>query len=81
MRHDASLEILFEFKQAIVVHILDHIHEWRRRRSICKLDTTPQKILYWFLKSLVPIIAKDVATTMPQTKDEAITKAQQLELI
>jgi hypothetical protein len=37
--------------------------------------------LDWFLKSLVPVIVKDVTTTMPQNKDEAITKAQQFDLI
>lgn len=30
----------------------------------------------WFLKSLLPPIAKDVAMTMPRTKEEAIQKAQ-----
>jgi hypothetical protein len=59
----------------------DHIHEWHRRRSLCKIETTLELLLYWFLKSLFPLIAKDVATTMPQTKEEAITKAQHFDLI
>jgi hypothetical protein len=54
---------------------MDQNHEWRRRQSMCKLDTTQHRKIDWFLKSLVPIIAKDVATTMPQTKEKSITKA------
>jgi hypothetical protein len=35
----------------------------------------------WFLKSLLPPIAKDVAMTMPSVEEEAIQKAQQYDLI
>jgi hypothetical protein len=41
VRHDISLEFLLEFKQTIFVHIIDHIHKWDGRRSICKADTPP----------------------------------------
>jgi hypothetical protein len=36
VRHENGLEILFEFKQTSSTHIVDHIHEWCRRRSVCK---------------------------------------------
>jgi hypothetical protein len=58
MRHDTCLDILSKFQETLTIHIAYHIHEWRRRRSICKVDTTRQKQLDWFLKSLVPLLAK-----------------------
>jgi hypothetical protein len=36
VRHDIGLELLSECKQTLAMHISDHIHEWRRRRSLCK---------------------------------------------
>ena len=35
----------------------------------------------WFLKTLLPPIAKDVASEHPQSEEEAILKAQQYDLI
>ena len=37
--------------------------------------------LDWFLKTLLPPIAKDVASERPQSKEEAILKTQQFDLI
>ena len=56
--------------------ISDHIHEWRWQRSLCKEETTKEQRLDWFLQSLVSILAKDVASIFPQSKEEAINKAQ-----
>jgi hypothetical protein len=81
IRHDNGLELLSEFKQTSATHIADHIHEWRRRRGLCKAETTKQQCLDWFLRSLVPLLAKDVASTFPQSEEEAISKAQQYDLI
>lgn len=38
-------------------------------------------LMEWFLKSLLPLIAKDVSLTLPHVGDEAILKAQHFELI
>jgi hypothetical protein len=81
VRHDIGLEILSEFKQATSIHITDHIHEWHRRRSLCKVERTKEQRLDLFLKSVVPMIAKDVASTFPQSEEEAIIKDQQFDLI
>jgi hypothetical protein len=81
VRHDTWLRTSLEFKKTTAVHITDHIHEWRRRRSLCKAETTKEKCLDWFLKSLVFVISKDVASTFPQSEEEAINKAQQFDLI
>jgi hypothetical protein len=74
--HDTCLEILYEFKQIIAIHIADHNHEWYRQCSLCKEETTKEQHLDWFLKSLVFVISKDVASTFPQSEEEAINKAQ-----
>jgi len=81
IRHDIGSEILSECNQNTTMHISGHIHEWHICCNLCKVDTTPQQRLDWFLRSLVPTLAKDVAMTLPQTKDEAINKAQQFDLI
>jgi hypothetical protein len=81
VRHDTVLELLSECKQTSTMHIADHIHEWRRRRSLCKAETTKEQRLDWFLNSLVSILAKDVASTFPQSEEEAINKAQQFDVI
>ena len=79
--HYNGIELLFEFKKPSATHITDHIHEWRQRCGLCKEETTKQQCLNWFLRSLVPLLAKDVASTFPQSEEEAISKAQQYNLI
>jgi hypothetical protein len=37
---DNGLELLSDFKQTSTTDIDDHIHQWRRRRSLCKDETT-----------------------------------------
>ena len=41
----------------------------------------PEFLLEWFLKSLLPYIAKDVFTSGVQNEDQVIFRAQQLDLI
>ena len=55
---------------------MDHIHEWHHRYSQCKIQLYDRIFLDWFLKTLPPSIAKDVASKHPQTKEEAILKIQ-----
>jgi hypothetical protein len=38
IRYDTGTEILTSFKQTKDTHISDHIHEWRRRRRLIKLE-------------------------------------------
>jgi hypothetical protein len=81
VRHDTGLEILFEFKQTMTFHIIDHIHEWCRQPSFCQAETTKEQCLDWFLKLLAYVIAKDVASIFPELEEEAIRKAQQFDFI
>jgi hypothetical protein len=62
IHHDNGIELLSNFKQTSATHIADHIHEWHRRRSLCKEETTKQQFLDWFLRSLVSLLSKDVAS-------------------
>ena len=48
---------------------------------MCKIQLDDSIFLDWFLKILLPPIAKDVASECPQSKEEAILKAQQFDLI
>jgi hypothetical protein len=62
-------------------HISDHIKEWHKRKRLIKSYIPPEFLLEWFLKSLLPYISKDVSTSRVTSEEEAIFKAQQLDLI
>ena len=81
VRPDNGLKLLSEFKQTLATHIFDHIHEWNWRRGLCKEENTKQQCLDWFFRSLVPLLAKYVASTFPQNEEVAISKTQQYDLI
>jgi hypothetical protein len=81
VRYDAGTELLANFSQTKADHISDHIREWRRRKSLIKVPVPPAFLLEWFLKSLVPQLSKDVATSGVFSEEDAIMRAQQLELI
>ena len=76
IRYDEGVEILLSFRQNTVTHINDHIHEWWQCRSLCKIQLDDRIFLYWFLKTLLPPIAKDAASELLQIKEESILKAQ-----
>jgi hypothetical protein len=81
MRYDADTELLANFKKTKVDHISDHIREWRCQKSLIKVPVPPAFLLEWFLKSLVPQLSKDVATSRVFYEEDAIMRVQQLELI
>jgi hypothetical protein len=81
VRYDAGTELLANFEQTTTDHISDHIREWRRRKSLIKVPVPPAFLLEWFLKSLVPQLSKDVATSRVFSEEDAIMRAQQFELI
>ena len=81
VKYDKGVEILLSFRQHTVTHITDRIHEWWQHRSLCKIQLDDRIFLDWFLKTLLPPIAKDVASECPQYEEEAILKAQQFDLI
>lgn len=81
IRYDAGTELLGTFRQDKATHISDHIQEWRRRKRLIKAKIPPEYRLEWFLKSLQPEISKDVSMSGVYSEEQAIFRAQQLELI
>ena len=75
VRYNVDTEPLLTFRQDKETHILDHIQEWRRRKRLIKAYIPPEFLLEWFLKSLLPYIAKDVSTSRVQNEEQAIFKA------
>ena len=59
----------------------DHIQEWSRLKRFIKSFIPLEFLLEWFLKSLLPYIAKDVSTSGVQNEEQAIFRAQELDLI
>jgi hypothetical protein len=79
--YDTGTEILTSFKQTKGTHISDHIHEWRRRRRLIKLELPDQLLAEWFTKSFVNEIGKDIAMGGVVTEEQAISRAQYLDLV
>jgi hypothetical protein len=81
IRYDTGTEILTSFKQTKGTHISDHIHEWRWRRRLIKLELPDQLLAEWFTKSFVNKIGKDIAMGGVVTEEQAISRAQYLDLV
>jgi hypothetical protein len=81
IRYDTGTEILTSFKQTKGTHIFDHIHEWRRRRCLIKLELPDQLLAEWLTKSFVNEIGKDISMGGIVTEDQAISCAQYLDLV
>jgi hypothetical protein len=72
---------LSSFKQTKATHISDHIHEWRRRRCLIKLELPDQLLVEWFTKSFVNDTARDIAMGGVVTEEQEISRAQYLNLV
>jgi hypothetical protein len=81
IRYETGIEILSSFKQSKATHISDHIHEWRRRRCLIKLELPNQLLAEWFTKSFVNNIGHDITMGGVVTEEQAISHAQYLDLI
>jgi hypothetical protein len=79
--YDVGIELLSTLHQDTTTHISDHIQEWRRQKRLINTSIPLTFLLEWLLKSLQPPISKDVSTSGVTTEEEAIFKAQQLDLI
>ena len=81
VHYDVGTELLSTFRQDKATHISDHIQEWRRWKRLIKSFIPPEFLLEWFLKSLLSYIVKDVSTSRVQNEEQAIFRAQKLDLI
>ena len=61
IHYETGTKILSSFKQNKATHISNHIHEWRRRRHLIKLELPDQLLVEWFTKSFVNDIIHDIA--------------------
>ena len=81
VRYETSIELPTSLWQSTSTHILDHIHEWIRRWRLIESTIPNQLLVDWFTKSLLPLIARDVAMGGDVTKEQAINRAQYLDLV
>ena len=58
-----------------------HIKEWRRCKRLIKSNIPRELLLECFVKYLFPYISKDVSTSSMTSKEEAILRAQHMDLI
>ena len=70
--YDASTKLLSKFWQDKATHISDHIQEWHRRKRLIKGNIPHKFLLEWFLKSLLPYIAKDVSKSRVMNEEHDI---------
>jgi hypothetical protein len=76
IRYKIGTELLTSLHQTNSVHISDHIHEWRRRRRMIKAVIPDMLLAEWFIKSLLPPIAHNVAMGGVVIEEQAISQAQ-----
>ena len=81
VHYDVGTEILSTFWQDKATHISDHIQEWHRWKRLITAFIPPELLLEWFLKLLLPYIAKDVSTFGVQNEEQVIFRVQELDLI
>ena len=74
-------ELLTSLRKSTYTHISNHIHEWRRRRSLIKEEIPDQFLADWFVKSLLPTVCRDGAMLESMTKEKLIQSAIQMDLI
>ena len=79
--YDTCTELLTSRRKSTSTHISDHIHEWRRHRSLIKEKILDQFLVGWFVKSQFPTLAKYVAMSRAMTEEKLIQSAQKMDLI
>jgi hypothetical protein len=79
--YEIGTEILSSFKKTSATHISDHIHEWRRRHHLIKLNLPDQLLVEWFTKSFVKKISYDTSMGGVVTEEQVISCAQYLDLV
>jgi hypothetical protein len=81
VRYDVTPKLLANFEQTKAGPYLRSHPRMETPKSLIKVPVPPAFLLEWFLKSLVPQLSKDVATSGVFSEEDAIMRAQQLELI
>ena len=79
--YETHTYLLTSLKEDTVMHIFDHIHEWRRRRLLIKFEIADQFLTEWFTKSFIAPISHNIAMGGCVIEEQAISHAQYLNLI
>jgi len=79
--YETGTYLLTSLMQYNTTHISDHIHEWRRRCCLIKFNIADQCLTEWFTKSFVAPISHDIAMGGCVTEEQAIARAQYLDLV
>jgi hypothetical protein len=81
IRYKTGTDILSSFKQSSTTHIFDHIHEWRRKRRLIKLNLLDHLLAEWFTKSFVNKISHDISMGGVVIEEQEISRAQYLDIV
>lgn len=81
IRYKKNTELLTSLHQSISIHIFDHIHEWRCHQHFIKAMILDHFLTYWFVKFLLPPIARDVMIWGVTIEEEAIFHTQYLDFV
>ena len=81
VHYETSTYFLTSLKQDTTTHISDHIHEWRCRHHLIKFEIDDQFLTEWFTKSFMAPIARDIAMGGCVTEEQAIARAEYLDLV
>ena len=81
IHYEMDTDLLNSLRQNTSTHISNHIHEWRRRRRLIKAPIPDKLFVDWFTKYLLPPITRDVAMGSAITEEQAIIRAQYLDLV
>lgn len=78
--YENMIEILMCLQQNMSTHIYNNINESRRHRIMISVEIPYQLLKDWFVNSLLPNIAKDVAFSSVVIEEKVVLKVQQLDL-
>jgi hypothetical protein len=81
IRYETETKILSSFKKSCATYISNHIHKWRRRGCLIKIDLPDQLLAEWFTKSFISKIIHDISMGGVVTEEQVISRAQYLDLI
>jgi hypothetical protein len=79
--YETNTKLLTSLQKSTSTHIYDHIHEWRRQQQLIKDTILDQLLVYWFTKSLLSPVGRDVSMGGIVTKEQDIRCSQYLDLV
>jgi len=81
IQYETGTHLLTSLKKYTVTHISNHIHGWKRRRRLIEFETVDELLTQWFKKSFVSKISKDITMGGCVIEEQAMARAQYLDLV